>query len=200
MFVPPRPKTPNGTAWMPVSGWGLIALIAFGLLLMRWMATDPDGFLRIVDDINLVIHEAGHPLFGFFGEQPMWFGGTLMELVVPAGIAIAFAYQRSALSAAFAGVWFFENFHYIGWYMADAKDMALPLAGGGEHDWNTIFTQYGVLDQYEQFSNAFIKIGYVGIVASLIFAVGVWYAQTRSNSTDDARDPGAALAGGLDGH
>lgn len=184
---------------MPVSGWGLIALIAFSLVLMRWMAKDGDGFLRIVDDINLVIHEAGHPIFGIFGEQPMWFGGTLMELVVPAGIAIVFWYQRSALSAAFAAVWFFENFHYIGWYMADAQDMALPLAGGGEHDWNTIFTHYGVLDKYEQYSNAFIKIGYVGIVASLIFAAGVWFVQ-RSDRVDNARDTGTALAGGLDRH
>lgn len=185
---------------MPVSGWGLIALLAFSLILARWMAKDSDGFLRIVDDIDLVIHEAGHPIFGIFGEQPMWFGGTLMELVVPAGIAIVFWYQRSALSAAFAAVWFFENFHYIGWYMADAQEMALPLAGGGEHDWNTIFTHYGVLDQYESISSTFIKIGYVGIAASLVFAVGVWYLQNRSNSTDEARDTGTALAGGLDGH
>ena len=189
---------------MTVSGWGLVALIAFALLLMRWMATDSDGYLRIVDDINLVIHEAGHPIFGIFGEQPMWFGGTLMELVVPAGIAVAFWYQRSALSAAFAAVWFFENFHYIGWYMADAQDMALPLAGGGEHDWNTIFSHYGVLDKYEQISNAMITIGYIGIVASLLFAVGVWFVQRSqrqvSDGADDPRDPGAALAGSLDRH
>jgi hypothetical protein len=185
---------------MPVSGWGLIALVAFALFLMRWMSTDSDGYLRIVDDINLVIHEAGHPIFGIFGEWPMWFGGTWMELLVPAGIAVAFWYQRSALSAAFAAVWFFENFHYIGWYMADAKDMLLPLAGGGEHDWNTIFTHYGVLDQYEQISNTFIRIGYIGIVASLLFAAGVWYVQQRSDGTDEARDTGTALAGGLDSH
>jgi hypothetical protein len=185
---------------MPVSGWGLIALVAFGVFLMRWMATDSDGYLRIVDDINLVIHEAGHPIFGIFGETPMWFGGTWMELLVPAVAAIAFAYQRSALSAAFAAVWFFENFHYIGWYMADATTEALPLAGGGEHDWNTIFSRYGVLDKDTQIAHVVTTIGYIGIVASLLFAVGVWYVQSRSDSTDQARDPGTALAGSLDSH
>lgn len=184
---------------MPVSGWGLIALIAFALLLMRWMATDSDGYLRIVDDINLVIHEAGHPIFGIFGEWPMWFGGTLMELLVPAGIAVAFWYQRSAFSLAFAAIWFFENLHYIAWYMADASIEALPLAGGGEHDWNTIFTHYGVIQQDTQIAHVVNTIGYIGIVVSLLFACGVWFAQ-RSDRADNARDSGTALAGGLDSH
>jgi hypothetical protein len=184
---------------MPVSGGGLIALIIFSVLLLRWMSTDSDGYLRIVDDINLVIHEAGHPIFGIFGETPMWFGGTWMELLVPAAIAVVFWYQRSALSAAFAAVWFFENFHYIGWYMADATDQLLPLAGGGEHDWNTIFSKYGVLDKDQQISHVVTTIGYVGIVASLVFAVAVWLVQ-RSHSADNTRDPGTALAGSLDGH
>jgi hypothetical protein len=184
---------------MPVSGWGLLALLAFGLLLMRWMSVDSDGYLRIVDDINLVIHEAGHPLFGVFGELPQWWGGTLMELLVPAGIAVAFWYQRSALSAAFAAVWFFENLHYIARYMADARTMALPLAGGGEHDWNTIFAHYGWLVHDREIANVVNTIGYIGITASLLAAVVVWQLQ-RSDSGHDSRDPGAALAGSLDGH
>lgn len=197
--MPARPKTLNGSAWNPVSGWGLIALIAFAILLMRWMAADADGYLRVVDDINLVIHEAGHPLFGIFGELPGWWGGTLMELLVPGSIAVVFWFQRSALSLAFAAIWFFENLHYVAWYIADASIEALPLVGGGEHDWNFLLTHYGLLQQDTQIASVVDTISYVGIAGSLAFAVAAWLMQ-GSDRADNARDAGTALAGGLDGH
>lgn len=175
--MPPRPRTDDGSAWNPVSTAGLAALILFALFLLRWMATDADGYLRIVDDLNLVVHEFGHPFFSIFGEWPQWWGGTWMELLVPAMIAGVFWYQRSALSAAFAGIWFFENFHYIARYMADARTMELPLAGGGEHDWNTIFAHYGWLQHDTQIADVMYKIGYAGIVGCLVFAAVVWLQQ-----------------------
>jgi hypothetical protein len=175
--VPPRPKTRDGSAWHPVSGAGLVALTVFALVLMRWMSTDPDGYLRILDDINLVIHEAGHPLFSIFGEWPSWWGGTLMQLLVPGAIAGVFWYQRSALSAAFAGIWFFENFHYIAWYIADARTQELPLAGGGEHDWATILGHHGLLAKDTAIAANVNKFGYVGIVVCLIFVAAVYFQQ-----------------------
>ena len=167
----------DGSTWHPVSTGGLIALILFALFLMRWMATDPDGYLSILDDVNLAIHEFGHPFFSIFGELPGWWGGTWMELIVPAVICGVFIYQRSALSAAFAGIWFFENFHYVAWYMADASTEALPLAGGGEHDWNFLFSHYGLLLQDTVIAGRVNTAGYIGIVACLVFAVAVWIGQ-----------------------
>lgn len=183
--MPPRPKTADGSAWHPVSTIGLIALAAFTLLLLRWMATDADGYLTIIDDINLVIHEFGHPFFSIFGEWPGWFGGTWMELIVPAVIAGVFWFQRSALSLAFAGIWFFENFHYIARYMADAQVQELPLAGGGEHDWNAIFTHYGVLYKATDIASFFYKVGYAGIAISLAFAFAVWLGQSQARAERD---------------
>lgn len=177
--VPPRPKTADGSAWHPVSTAGLIALTLFTLFLLRWMATDADGYLSVIDDVNLVIHEFGHPFFSIFGEWPGWLGGTWMELIVPAAIAVVFWYQRSALSLAFAAIWFFENFHYIARYMADARTMELPLAGGGEHDWNAIFMHYGLLDKDTQIADVFYKVGYAGIAISLAFAFAVWLGQSQ---------------------
>jgi hypothetical protein len=160
---------------MPVSDAGLAALAGFAALLLFWMAGS--DYLRIVDDINLVIHESGHPIIGILGYWPMVWGGTLMELIVPAAIAVVFWYQRSALSAAFAGIWFFENFHYIARYIADARAEELPLVGGGEHDWNNLLSHYGVLEKDLQIAHVVNLIGYLGIVASLAFAVGVWLNQ-----------------------
>ena len=31
--------------------------------------------------------------------------------------------------------------------MADARDLALPLVGGGDHDWNNLFYSFGLLGQ-----------------------------------------------------
>jgi hypothetical protein len=126
-----------------------------------------------------VIHEAGHPIFGFFGEWPQWWGGTWMELLVPGVITGVFIYQRSALSAAFAGIWFFENLHYIAWYMADASIEALPLVGGGEHDWNTLLTHYGLLQQDTKIAHVVNTVGYIGIILCLLLATGVWLTQRK---------------------
>jgi hypothetical protein len=162
---------------MPVNTAGLVAIILFGLFVINWMATDEDGFLTLIDSLNLVIHEFGHPFFGVFGEWPGWWGGTWMELIVPAAIAGVFWYQRSALSVAFAGIWFFENFHYIAWYMADARTQELPLAGGGEHDWAAILSHHGLLQSDTAIAANINKFGYIGIVACLCFAVAVWLLQ-----------------------
>ena len=32
-------------------------------------------------------------------------------------------------------------------YMADARDLALPLVGGGDHDWNELFYRFGLLGE-----------------------------------------------------
>lgn len=175
--MPPRPRTADGSAWQPVSSTGLAALCGFGLLLIWWMASDTDGYLRIVDDINLVIHEFGHPFFAIFGEWPQWWGGTLAELLVPLLIGVVFWYQRSALSTAFAGIWFFENLHYIAWYMADARSQELPLLGGGEHDWATLLSHYGLLEQDTAISAVVNKLSYIGIVLCLLLVVALWLNQ-----------------------
>lgn len=175
--MPPRPKTSDDSKWMPVSGVGLAVLLVFGLFLMRWMAHDADGFLVPVDSLNLAVHEFGHPFFSPLGHWPMVWGGTWMELIVPAALAGVFVFQRSALSAAFCGIWFFENFHYIARYMADARAMELPLAGGGEHDWNELLFHYGLLLKDTEIAAKVNAVAYVGIVVCMIFATAVWMLQ-----------------------
>lgn len=175
--MPERPKRPQNSYWRPISTVGFVALLAGCGWLFMLLATDEDGFLQVLDSFNLVIHEFGHPFFGIFGEQPMWWGGTWMQLLVPAVIAFAFWWQRSALSLAFAGVWFFENFLNIGRYIADARAQELPLVGGGEHDWTTILSHHGLLAQDTAIANTVTKIGWIGMVACVVFAAYAWLSQ-----------------------
>lgn len=189
--MPDRPKRPTNSYWQPISSAGLIVLLLGCGWLFMLLLTDEDGFIQILDSFNLVIHEFGHPFFGILGDTPMWWGGTLMQLIVPAIIAFAFWWQRSALSLAFAGVWFFENFLNIGRYIADARAMELPLAGGGEHDWNTILADLGKLHEDQQIAAVVNTIGWVGMVASVAFAVLAWLSQrgTKVQPTEQAYSP-----------
>jgi hypothetical protein len=101
-----------------------------------------------LDLVNLAFHEAGHLFLAPFGETLHILGGTLVQLAVPAGLAAYFLRaQRDRFAAAACVWWAGENLVHIAVYMADARDLALPLVGGGEHDWNTLFYSFGLLGQ-----------------------------------------------------
>ena len=152
--------------WKRVSRSGLIAWLAAYALFLWYAARDTEGFL-FLDHANLVFHEAGHMLFSWFGRTLMVLGGTLGELLVPMGVAIYFGARRETAGVAFAGFWFFENFLYIGTYMADARAEQLPLVGMGDtvdHDWNILFSQWGVLMHDRGIGAATRGLGWLGML------------------------------------
>src|SRR3972149_2463730 len=103
------------TDWRPVSKFALGAWLVFYGLFLWHAAADRDGFL-LMDHVNLIVHEAGHLLFGWFGATLGLWGGTLLELLVPLALVVYFAWQRHASGTAFAAFFFFENFLYIATY------------------------------------------------------------------------------------
>ena len=108
-----------------------VGLLLFFAILLR----SKDKSIFLINHANLAFHEAGHLIFGIFGERPGLYGGKLGQLFFPVVAAIVFWLRREAISFALAGVWFFENFLDIAHYAADARAQLLPLVGGGEHDW-----------------------------------------------------------------
>lgn len=122
----------------------LIALLAF------WTARLGSGAQQgcWLDLVNLPFHESGHLAFAPFGETMHFLGGTLGQLLVPAGLAVYFLLKRREPFAAAACTWWVgENLVNISVYMADARDLELPLVGGGDHDWNNLFYTFGLLGQ-----------------------------------------------------
>lgn len=168
--------------WQPVSTAGLIASITGVAWLFLLLATDDDGFIAILDSFNLVVHEAGHPLFGIFGESFGLWGGTLMQLVVPVAIAVAFWRERAAISLALAGVWFFENFLNIARYIADARAQELPLVGGGEHDWFNILSRHDLLENDAAIASVVRTTGWVGMIACAALALALWLRQRSARA------------------
>jgi hypothetical protein len=152
--------------WKPVSrGVGIAWLCCYALFLL-YASFDRSGFL-FLDFVNLIIHEGGHFFFSWFGHTIMVLGGTLGELLVPLLCAMYFFWQREATGFAFSSFWFFENFPYIGTYMADARTAALPLVGSGDSDWEILFSQWGVLAQDQKIGGIMRALGWTGMLATL---------------------------------
>jgi len=80
-----------------------------------------------IDAANMVTHEAGHPLFGYLGETMHLWGGTILQLLIPAALAASFVRMRELMGTTFCAFMFFENFLGIATYMADARAQELPL-------------------------------------------------------------------------
>lgn len=171
--------------WKPVPLWAMIGWLLFyaWFLLHAWRTT-ARGEGPFLDVVNLVIHEAGHPLFGYLGQTMGVWGGTLLQLLVPAALAVTFLRMRELMGTTFCAFLFFENFLGIAIYMADARALDLPLlsAGAGPdaligHDWNIIFAQLGVLHYDIRIAAAVRLLGFLGMVA-----VPLWFAW-RSRQT-----------------
>ncbi len=152
--------------WKPVSRVAGITWLSFYALFLLYALASRSGFL-ILDYVNLIIHEGGHFFFSWFGNTIMILGGTLGELLVPLLCALYFFWQREATGFAFCSFWFFENFPYIGTYMADARTSVLPLVGSEESDWTILFTQWGLLAQDQKIGATMRALGYLGMLATM---------------------------------
>jgi hypothetical protein len=160
--------------WKPVTRAAVIGWLIFYTLFFVYAAFDRSGFL-FLDYVNLIIHEGGHFFFSWFGETATILGGTLGELVVPLLCALYFFGQREITAVTFCGVWFFENFLYLGTYMADARALSLALVGSGDHDWEVLFDRWGLLEQGQRIGGTMRALGWLGMLAAVAWLV--WRAK-----------------------
>lgn len=143
-----------------------IALAAYGVAIVR--SPEPWAF---VDHVNLAIHEAGHVVFSPFGETMHWLGGTLLQLLVPLVFCAYFVREGDEHGASVALWWVGENCWNISTYIRDAEAMELPLVGGGEHDWNTLLTAWGMMRSYVQIADAVRGVGVLLVVLSVLWGL-----------------------------
>ncbi len=137
-FAPPKSwRAPALPEMLAVTGFAALCL------WVHWFSAS--GWLWLVDNANLALHEAGHPLIGIVSPRLTVYGGTLFQLLFPLLTLYHFRQRGEAVGAAAAAVWLGENGGNIARYMADARAQVLPLVGGGEHDWTEIFQRWGVL-------------------------------------------------------
>ena len=174
-------------SWEQPARWAIIAWLAFYAIFLTYVLASNSGFL-FIDYANLVVHEGGHLLFGWFGPTLGIWGGTLLQWAVPALLAAYFYVERKMTGFIFCAFIFFENWLYTATYMADARAMALPLVTVGdpdyvEHDWNTIFSSLGVLQYDVQIAACVRFFGRCGMLAC-VGLLAYWGWKTLRGETE----------------
>jgi len=156
-----------------------LTFLALAALYGGICAARPEEF-HFLDGVNLLFHEAGHPIFGLFGNEfLMVLGGTLGQLIMPLIVIGSFIRSGQKYSAAVTGIWFAENFFNIARYARDAVDMDLPLVGNGDriHDWNYMLTELDWLGRVNLVGNAIYYTGIVMLVLSVL--TGLYFSREK---------------------
>src|ERR1035438_4387797 len=68
--------------WRPMSRPTVIAWLVFYLAFAAYAFSKHGEFL-FIDTANMVVHEGGHALFGWFGSTIGLWGGTILQWLVP---------------------------------------------------------------------------------------------------------------------
>jgi hypothetical protein len=171
--------------WRPVThlSFGALSLM-FGVMIFLLAKDDVivgnSKILWLTHNVNLVFHEAGHMIFGIFGNNILTiFGGSLNQILIPLIVAGAFWVRRDTLGFAFGLFWCFENFLDVAVYMADARALQLPLIGGlgdDAHDWRNLFFRFGLIDQDTLIAGRTAFVGWCGMIGTWIWLAWHWWA------------------------
>src|SRR5262249_53443131 len=86
--------------WCPTSRSALAGWVAFYAVFPLYAFSQRGGFL-FIDSANLIVHEGGHLLFGWFGTTIGIWGGTILQWSVPLLLALYFVVQRQPTAFAF---------------------------------------------------------------------------------------------------
>lgn len=154
-------KAKTYTGWDVFKRW-IPSILIFPVALY-WIFNR--GEYGLIDNADLVIHEAGHVFFSFFGKFIYTLGGTLMQIIIPSIIAGYFLRNRYRTGVQFSLLWLGQNFINISVYAADARAQVIPLLGGKKvyHNWRYLLNEMGILE-YDQ------TVGYIFFgTAILIF-------------------------------
>lgn len=158
---------------------GFITVIGiYGLIC----ALDPGKF-GFLDRVDLIFHEAGHLIFGIFGEFIGVLGGTLMQFLIPAGATVYFSVNRHMYSAAVTLLWVAQSLFNVSVYVKDARAQVLPLLGGEEtiHDWHYILGRLQMLGWDQVVGNAIYTVGLFVLMASVVG--GLYTSLTDENDS-----------------
>ena len=132
---------------------------------------DSQNFL-LIKSVDLMFHEFGHLFFMFGGEMLHFFGGTIMQLLIPNVFLFYFFGKRKFYSCAVMLFWIAVNLFDVAIYIKDARAMDLPLLiSGSTHDWNHILTVMGLIDFDLIIGNIVFGIGIIYFLLSIILGI-----------------------------
>jgi hypothetical protein len=162
----------------------LVGVAAFAAVMLALLVGGDPGWTPILDSANLAFHEAGHHFYGVLGDTFALYGGVLGQLTFPIVVMIVFFMRREPPGVAVGALWASQNLFNIARYMADARARELPLVGGTEHDFEHIFTRWGVLERDIRIADHTRAIGWIGIVVALAWLA--WRFHRSRNAVTDS--------------
>ncbi len=122
----------------------------------------------LLTGLTLWIHEAGHVYWGWDGQLLHSFGGTLNELLFSLLPALYCYRQQHVLLSLVFLYWFGHLSFGIARYIGDARSQAIPLLGGGTHDWHYILGEVGLLEYDKTLGTLMWWIGLVVAITALV--------------------------------
>ncbi|HEV3139818.1 MAG TPA: hypothetical protein VGY57_04855 [Vicinamibacterales bacterium] len=154
----------------------LVLLAYWTFVFLVWpmrQDTIGDTWLHLV---NLPFHEAGHIIFSPFGDLMTSLGGSLMQVLVPVALCIAFlTTSKDLFGAAVTAWWAGENLLDVAIYINDARALQLVLLGGHTgaevegHDWEHILQLTNLLAYDHRIAWTTHVVGAIVMIGALIF-------------------------------
>lgn len=168
--------------------WFSILLIFFSWFIINqyWQAINSNIFLAvsydhpygfsiiyfILDNLTLLIHEAGHTIFGVFGWRFLTvLGGTLLQLLVPFSLVVV-SWRNQKLQTLQASLYWL-GFCWLdsAAYAADAYHQNLPLIGNlpkSTHDFLNILSDMNILNHYKTVAWSLYGVGITILLTGII--------------------------------
>jgi hypothetical protein len=178
--IPPHNSSPI-SGLQPRNYWRFGITLALVPLGMKAFG-DEYGYIPLLSDIDLAIHEFGHMLFMPFGipvlgDTMVILGGSLTQVMLPLIFVSYFLWGRKEHRDPHAAMvclwWSAINMLSVSIYAADARARELMLISGATgqeddgHDWYNLFSRWGVL------SRDHVYAGHMRRTAWLMFGVSV---------------------------
>jgi hypothetical protein len=118
----------------------------------------------------------------------MMSGGTIFQLMIPAVCLVHLLKRGANLGWQLCLFWLGENLLNISIYAGDAIKQALPLVGGGEHDWTYLLTEMGLIAHPAGVAKFIFLSGSAVIFGSLYLIARDANNREPIELGDDARD------------
>ena len=175
--------------WSFLSKWWLSILLVFCswfIIKQFWLAIDNNILLAVnynhafgfsviyflMDNLTLIIHEAGHTIFGIFGWRFLTvLGGTLLQIFIPFLLFVV-AWRKSQIFISQVCL-YWVGFTWLdtAGYVADAYHQNLPLIGNlpkSAHDFLNLLSDLNILNHYKTVAWVFLWIGILVLVSGIL--------------------------------
>jgi hypothetical protein len=130
-----------------------------------------DILYLFIDTFLLIVHEAGHTIFGLLGFRFLTIlGGSLFQILIPLTILGYCWINRKYIGLQFSYLLLGISWLDVATYAADGGARQLPLIGGlgkESHDWYNLLTQLNALEHDLAIGIFFIAIGVFSYLIAL---------------------------------